>query len=149
MFEWLMYNRVSLFWILWSPKLIPLFCTFTNESGLDHMAGKSALMIVLLLHRIGLQTLCSLSVDNCLYTVWNYILQLLVYCMPPKIFFLMVQSSVFWTYCNQIYSGLCLIKYILDLVRSNIFWTLCNQIYSGFSAIKCILECVKSNIFWI
>jgi hypothetical protein len=54
--------------------LIPLFCTVTNESGLDHTAGKSALMIVLLLHRKGLQTLLSLSVDDCLCTLWNYIL---------------------------------------------------------------------------
>jgi len=37
------------------------------------MAGKLALMFVQLLHRIGLQTLFSLSVDDCLYTLWNYI----------------------------------------------------------------------------
>ena len=40
------------------------------------------------------------------------------------------------------------IKCILDLLQSNIFWTLFNQIYSGFSAIKYILDFVQSNMFW-
>jgi hypothetical protein len=74
-----------------------------------------ALMIVLLQHRIGLQILFSLSVGDCLYTLWNYILQHLMYFLPPKI----------------VCSGA--ITYILDLVQSNIFRTLCNQTYSGLT----------------
>jgi hypothetical protein len=38
------------------------------------MAGKLTLMTVLLLHRMLLQTLFSSSVDDCLYTLWNYII---------------------------------------------------------------------------
>jgi hypothetical protein len=69
------------------------------------MAGKSALMIVLLLHRKGLQTLLSLSVDDCLCTVELRSVTVNVF-HASKIFF--------------VYGA---IKYILDSVQSNIFWT--------------------------
>jgi hypothetical protein len=47
-------------------------------------------------------------VHDRLYTLWNYVLQHLMYFLPPKIV---------CSWCNQIYSGFSAIKYILNFAQ--------------------------------